>query len=423
MPLTLLALATVLLVASLTGYAFQRIGQPRVIGEIVGGILLGPTLLGALPLDLSARLFPKSAQSGIGAIGAVAIAAYMFTIGLRLDLPLIAAKRRLVLSVSAASLILPFIVAVPLALLTYPANSRVDGAVIRELPFVLFLGTAFAVTALPVLVRILEDRRLTLSPIGQLATACAVIQDTAGWVLLAVVLAVARASKGGGLFETLGGGIALVVVAFALARPLLLSGALHARQRPERSPFLLVVLLGFIVLWAASSDAIGLSPAFGGLIFGFACGHGNSQLCTYLVDKLSPLARMLLPAYFLAPGLTVNLRAIGVSGALFVALMLLVASLGKVGGVTLAARHNKLTWKHSAMLGALMNTRGLVELVVLQAGYTAGLLGPRLFTELVAMAIATTLATGPLLNLLARVRTVGPVATAPVPGALRLGSD
>jgi Kef-type K+ transport system membrane component KefB len=401
----LLDLSVLLVTATLMGLAFRRIGQPSVLGEIIAGIVLGPTVLGALPGHPSASLFPKVDVSAISAIGQVALVLYMLLIGLRIQLPRSRGRLRAAGTVSLTSLLLPLFLSIPVAVALYPKNAIVAGHRVSELAFVLLIATVFAITAVPVLLRILADHDLVTTNVGRLATTSAIAQDLSVWILLAVVLTVARSNAGPPVALTVLGGIALAGAQPTLVRTLL-RRAVGSQESQIASPELVTGVLGLAALSAACSAAIGLSPIFGALLSGVTFRSAARPVAERLADQLAPLTLGLLPTYFLAPGLTVDLRTIGSSGLVVILVTLAVASVGKVGGGCLGGRQTGLSWTESWTLGVLMNTRGLVELIVLQTAFAAGILGRQLFSELVVTALLATMSAGPLLLLLGRRRTL-----------------
>jgi Kef-type K+ transport system membrane component KefB len=395
---SLAALAAVLLTATVIGAGFRRLGQPAVIGQILGGLLLGPTVLGAIPGDPSAALFSPTTRTAIEALGEAGVVCYVFTLGLELNLAAVRERGRLVCTVSAAALLTPFLLALPLGLALYSSDRTAAMHGIGELPFVLYIGLVFSITAVPVLASIIADRGLAGMRIARIALVCAVAQDFAVWVLLAVILTLVRAGHGGGhllelVAESAGLLLALTVVRWLLRR--------RARAGGSAAQATISGLAGCAVLSAAASSAIGLQPIVGAVLCGMTLGAGigREQRQLVLRNLRPPIEGLLLPAYFLAPGLAIDLRTIGAGGLAMITGMVALATVGKVGGGALASRLCGLSWRQAGVVGTLMNARGLVELIVLRVGYSAGLISARLLGELVATAVLTTVMTGPLLNL------------------------
>lgn len=404
----LLAMAVIVLTARVVGWLFARVGQPEVIGEIVGGIVLGPTLIGA---SLDRTLFPADVLPALSVVGQLGLVLYMFTVGLHLNVRLARREPRSVSLISAASVAAPFALAMPLAALLYSHDSVVHGQHVRSVVFFLFFGTALSITAFPVLARILEERRLQHTRIGILATACAAAQDVAGWLMLAAVLTVARADSGvGGIGKTALGSVGCVIGILLLAYAV---GFLNKRVAAIRGvdpdhrgqfPLLYSATLIALLVSAAATQAVGLHAVFGAFLFGAALRRPIPVAAREpLRERILPLTRgLLLPIYFIIPGLSVNLRSVGGREALDIVLILIVACGGKLGGAYLTSRAAGLRRADAAMMGALMNTRGLIELVVLQVALASQIIGDTLFSEMVVVAVVTTLMTQPLMSLILR---------------------
>lgn len=408
---TFLAIGVIVLVARCVGLLFQRFHQPLVVGEIVGGLLLGPTVLGGLAGN---SVFPLGIRPSLDLVGQLGLALYMFMVGLRLKLRAARRNPRMVSVISIASILVPFALAMPLAAFLYRHHSVVGGHAVDRRAFYLFVGTALSITAFPVLARILEDRRMQGTELGVIAMACAAIQDVIGWCLLAVVLAIASAHGGlSSLARIALEAASCVAGIFVLSRVVRLAetddgeaSGLGPMITSESGVnwVLLPAAVGGVLLCAAGTQAIGLHAVFGAFLFGVALRRSLSVAARdALIQRLTPITMgVLLPVYFITPGLHVNLRTISPHGATEVVLILLAACAGKIGGASLAARSSGLSGRQAAVMGTLMNTRGLIELVVLQVALSAGILDGRLFSELVLMAVLTTMMTPPLLALLFR---------------------
>jgi K+:H+ antiporter len=402
----LLGFSVLLITSAALGAVFRMASQPAVIGEILGGVLLGPTLLGALPGSPSAALFTADSLRVINGLGQVGIVLYVFTLGLQLDLRVALRRSRLVSAVALASAIAPFILALPVGLALYHSEKTLAAHGVGELPFVLFIGLAFSVTAVPVLARIIADRGLERMQLAQAALTSAIAQDLFSWLALAVILSLA---KGHGSQTS---PLITIVAGAGLVATLLLShrvrihrgGAAKSDRRTinDEGSTRVVLLFGGAALTAAATSAAGLQPIIGAVVCGIACSRLlSTDRSKDQVLRLQPfLQSVLLPCYFLAPGLAINFRSLTLSNLALIAVMVAIASLCKVGSASLASRLCGLTWRQAGIVGVLMNARGLVELVLLRIGFTAGLVSPRLFSELVATAIITTALTGPLLTFL-----------------------
>jgi Kef-type K+ transport system membrane component KefB len=401
----LLGFSVLLITSAALGAVFRLASQPAVIGEILGGVLLGPTLLGALPGSPSTALFTADSLKVINGIGQVGIVLYVFTLGLQLDVGVALRRSRLVSAVALASAIAPFILALPVGFALYHSEKTLAAHGIGELPFVLFIGLAFSVTAVPVLARIIADRGLERMQLAQAALTSAIAQDLFSWLALAVILSLASHGSQTSPLVTILAGAGLVATLLMSHRVRIRHGwaaKIGRRTIKDEGSTRVVLLFGGAALTAAATSAAGLQPIIGAVVCGIACSRLlSTDRSKDQVLRLQPfLQSVLLPCYFLAPGLAINLRSLTLSNLALIAVMVAIASLCKVGSASLASRLCGLTWRQAGIVGVLMNARGLVELVLLRIGFTAGLVSPRLFTELVATAIITTALTGPLLTFL-----------------------
>jgi Kef-type K+ transport system membrane component KefB len=393
--------------------------QPDVIAYVLAGFVLGPSLLGNLPGDPSTYLFPEQVRSALSVIGSLGLVVFAFAIGLGLDLGGLRRQSRAVFSVSLGALVAPLLAGAVLALVLYPAHREVGDATVPRLAFVLFLATAMAVTAFPVLVAIVDERGIHDSSLGRLAVGSAAVQDAVGWILLAVALAVF--SGGSGPLRIVAEALGFLV-ALALARPLLRRALLNPALGGSGGEIgTLAIALGFAAACAGATQAIGLHLVVGAFVAGVAFPRdlGSPARGPAVVGAVMPITMaLLMPIYFLGPGLGVDVGAIGDGGFVELGAIFVVACASKLLGGTLGARSAGLPWSEARVLGVLLNTRGLMELVVLTVGYTEGVLDRSLFSELVIVALATTMMTGPLLDLLKR-RGAGAAGEAPtvaVPG-------
>jgi Kef-type K+ transport system membrane component KefB len=346
----LAALAVILLTTRVVGYAFQRIAQPAVIGELVGGILLGPSLLGWIAPGVFERLFPPAIVPLLQVHAQAGVIIFMFLVGLELDLRAIRNSGSATVAISNMSIILPFALGYALA---HPLHERFAPSQ-RFLPFALFLGVSMAVTAFPVLARILRDRRIDRTRMGALALACAAVGDVTAWSLLVVVVAISE-------FGNLGRALSHI-------------------------PGLIVEHLHHYAIFAA--------------FFLGAVMPGRSRIPGGVHDRLAGIvSAFFLPVFFAFSGLRTQVGLIeGLTSWIWCSAIIAVACAGKFGGGTLAARFVGIGWRDAVALGVLLNTRGLVELIVLNVGLDLGIVTPTLFTMLVLMALATTFMTSPLLQ-------------------------
>jgi Kef-type K+ transport system membrane component KefB len=403
-----LALAIVVTLAATHGMArlVRPAGQPPVVGEMIAGLLLGPSLLGALPGDPSKAIFTSQVTGVLKELAEIGVVLYLFLVGLELGVSGVSKRRGPLLGISLSSLALPFLLGVLLALHLYGAHDLVAGRIVSRTAFTLFLGTALATTALPVLSRILTDTGLDRSRLGSLAIACAAVMDVLGWILLALAVAVARSSGAAGFLRTVIEGVVFVAVLVVVVRPLL--GWAISRQDPSRRPPLgfILLILAIVLGLAALSEAIGLHAFLGAVLFGAVYPRRrNPRSTSSLITTLRPVTvGAILPFYFLLPGLRIDLRHLGGGSLVELLLILAVACFGKLVGAGVAARACGFLWREASVMGTLMNTRGLIELVVLGVGVSAHVLDARLYGLMVVMALLTTMMTGPLLRVLLRPR-------------------
>ena len=394
--LLLLQMGVVIVAARLLGRAIRRFGQPAVIGEILAGVLLGPSLLGLLWPQALAFLFPPSALGPLQLLAQLGVLLFMFAVGLELDLGELRRQARAALVVSHASMVLPFLLGLGLALALFPQLAP-PGVPFQS--FALFFGVAMSITAFPVLARILEERRMTDTPIGRAAIASAAMGDASAWCLLALVVALAHARGAGTALLTTALALAFVLALHLLLKPLL-ARLFDARLAADRGgssalALALVLLLGC----AAFTEVIGIHALFGAFLAGTAMPRG-AAFREPLKERLQGFSTVgLLPLFFALTGLRTQIGLLqGAQDWLLCGLIVLVAVAGKLGGTLLAARCTGSSWREAFALGALMNTRGLVELIVLNLGYDLGILSARVFTMLVLMALITTCMAGPLLS-------------------------
>ena len=397
----LLALTVVMIVARLMGALFRRLDQPAVIGEVVGGILLGPSLLGRVAPDTAALVLPADAAPFLSIISQLGVILYMFLVGLELDLGVMRTRARTTIAIATAGMIVPFALGVALAAAIHQGDAP---AGVPLTPFALFMGVSMSITAFPVLARILGDHGLQRTAMGVIALTSAAIGDATAWCLLALVVGVTQASTGAA--------IVTVVMTVAYVALMLTAGrALMTRAVPRLDASIsvgeqsLTLVLVAVLLSALATEFIGVHAIFGAFLFGAIIPH-RSAIARHVREKIEDVVRvMLLPAFFAFTGLRTEIGLLQSPDDWLLCLVIVaVATAGKFGGATLAARASGVDWRNSAALGILMNTRGLVELIVLNIGLDLGVLTPRLFTMLVVMALVTTMMTSPILMALLRKR-------------------
>jgi Kef-type K+ transport system membrane component KefB len=393
------AVAAIIVTARLVGSLFRRFGQPAVIGEIVGGVLLGPSFLGWIAPAVYAHLLPPMIVPALGIHAQLGVILYMFLVGLELDLGVIRRRGRATVAISHASIILPFLLGAALARVLYP---RVSSADVAYTPFVLFLGVSMSVTAFPVLARILRDRGMSRTPMGAIALACAAVDDATAWCLLAVVVSIAQ-TRAWDAVRTLLLTVGFVAVVLLVVAPVVARLVERAERSHRSLRAALPVVLVSVLASAAATQYIGIHALFGAFLFG-AIVPGGGAIASVLTRRLEGVVTILfLPVFFAFTGIRTEIGLLGAASDWgLCALIVLVACVGKCGGAAAASRLTGFGWRDSAALGVLMNTRGLVELIVLNIGLDLRVISPKLFTMLVVMALVTTFMTSPLLTLLLR---------------------
>jgi Kef-type K+ transport system membrane component KefB len=395
----LLDLALIVAVSRALGALCTRIHQPPVIGEIMGGILLGPSLLGWLAPNLSHVLFPPPAVELLGNLSQVGLVLFMFTVGAASHANDPQQGRRAAV-ISAGSIVLPFGLGCAIGLALAPVF---PGRIASPQLFGAFMGAAMSVTAFPVLARILSNRGMLKTPVGALAIACAAVDDVAAWLMLAAITAGASGARRGTSFLFVAGLFAAwLVVMILVVRPAvqrLWTRWLEARSENTGA-------LAFVIVLALASGAvtesIGVHALFGAFFAGVMMPR-SPRLAALLAARVEPLVSvLLLPVFFAFTGLRTNFRALSSPAMLRWAVIVIAAAIvGKLAGAMITARLTGVSWRHSAVVGVLLNTRGLVELVVLNVGLDLGILPPELFSVMVVMALVTTFMAAPALSLLA----------------------
>jgi Kef-type K+ transport system membrane component KefB len=392
-----IAVAVVMLVARLFGMAAVALKQPRVMGEVVAGITLGPTVLGALFPGVQAAIFPTDIVPYIGVVAQLGLIFYMFMVGLELDLSQLRGRLGQVAAVSNASVALPMLLGITVAVGIY----ELVAPEIKFAGFALFMGVSMSVTAFPVLARILVERRMLKRPVGALVLASAAVDDVTAWFLIALATAVAAAGSGADVLRTIALAVAFCIVMGFVVRPLL-SRVSTAYDEAGTVPGGWVALIfAGVLLSAYATEEIGIALIFGAFVMGLVMPrHAElTEDVTYRVEAF--VVTLLLPLFFAYTGLRTNIGLIdrpelwAITGVL-----LAVAIVGKFGGAALAARFTGFDWRSSSVIGVLMNTRGLTELIVLNLALELGVISEALFAMLVIMALVTTFMAGPLLRLL-----------------------
>lgn len=399
-PLSLLLAQVILIVllARIFGAWFVKMGQPAVIGEMVAGIVLGPSVAGVLLPGASHFIFPASSLGRLRMLSQVGVILFMFAVGMEMDVRHLRGKAAAAVMISHVSIVFPYFLGVLLSWFIYPSFAPPN---VRFVAFALFMGIAMSITAFPVLARIIEERGLTQTYLGSAALTCAAVDDVTAWSILAVVIAFAKAGTIGSSAMTLLLVAAFVLAMFFLGRPML-NRLTKSQQQPGAIPGkgIVVGILTLVFSSALFTEIIGIHALFGAFLAGVIM-PANPQFRAHLRDRLESFSSgFLLPLFFAFTGLRTQIGLLndGASWAVCLAIVL-TATAGKLGGSMVAARCTGMNWPDSFALGALMNTRGLVELIVLNIGLDLGILSPRVFAMMVMMALMTTLLTGPLLSL------------------------
>jgi len=387
-------LLVVIAAARATGALFLKLGMPAVVGEMTAGILLGPSLLGHLSPSAFAYIFPADSIGALRLFSQIGICLFMFTVGMELKGEHLRHKVHSAVAVSHASIVVPFILGTALATVLY---DTLAGPQASFRAFALFIGISLSITAFPVLARILQERGMTHTPLGATAIACAAVDDVTAWSIMAFVVAMSRsASLGGAAVSLL---LALIFVAFMLMVVKRILPRVLDTKNSEPSSSTLAIVVCLLLAASLATELIGIHALFGAFLAGVVMPDtgGFRERLRVRVEKFSSV--MLLPLFFAFTGLRTEIGLMaGLHDWLICGLIVFLATAGKLGATAVAARWTGLSWRDSLRLGALMNTRGLMELIALNIGYDLGILSPQIFTMLVLMALVTTYMTGPLLT-------------------------
>jgi Kef-type K+ transport system membrane component KefB len=395
--LLLLQIAVVLLAARGVGWVARRLRQPQVVGEMAAGILLGPSLLGWAAPGVSTALFPAASLGPLHSLSQIGLILFMFLVGLELDPKLLRNRGRAAVMISHASIVAPFLLGTALALHLYP---RYSDASVSFVEMALFLGAAMSVTAFPVLARILTERNLLGTKVGALTIVCAAVGDVTAWCILAAIVAFVRSGAAlGGLTITLVGSIAYVAVMLHGVRPLFSRIETYYRTRGRMTSEVVAAILLLLLASAWTTEWLGIHALFGAFLLG-AVLPKEPGFVHDLAVRLEDLTVILfLPLFFAYTGLRTSIGLLDEPSLWLDCLLVTgVAVAGKLGGSALAARSCGLDWREAGALGTLMNTRGLMELVILTIGLDLGVISPVLFVMMVLMALVTTIMTTPMLE-------------------------
>jgi Kef-type K+ transport system membrane component KefB len=397
-PLSILLtqIIVILIFAGLFRRLFRWMAQPPVMGEMVAGIVLGPSVLGLLFPQAMAFLFPPASLETLRLLSQIGVVIFMFLVGMELNIQHLREKGTSAVMISHASIIIPFLLGSGLSIFLY-RDLASPGTSFHA--FALFIGVAMSITAFPVLARILEDRKLSQTHLGAIAITCAAVDDVTAWCILALVIALVKAT-----------GVEISAITIILT--LSFAGAMFFLVRPQLSRVikepdsqlhrrrLIPLILAFLLACALITESIGIHALFGAFLAGVVMPP-STEFRIFLKDKLEAFGSYaLLPLFFVFTGLRTQVGLLtDLQDWLMCGVIILVAIAGKLGGSMLMARWTGMSWSQSFAIGTLMNTRGLVELVVLNIGYDLGILSGRIFAMMVLMALVTTFMTGPLLSL------------------------
>lgn len=396
--LLLMQIITIVLVARIFGWIFRKIGQPTVIGEIIAGIALGPSLFGLYFPDLNQSLFPVASLGNLQVLSQVGLILFMYVIGMELDLKVLKNKANDAVVISHASIVIPFALGIGLSYFIYHEFAP-EG--VEFLSFGLFMGIAMSITAFPVLARIVQERGIHKTRLGTIVITCAAADDITAWCLLAAVIAIVKAGTFVSSLYIIALAVVYVLAMLFIVKPFLKRiGDLYADKGNLNKPVVAIFFLTVIVS-AYSTEVIGIHALFGAFMAG-AIMPESAKFRNIFIEKVEDIAViLLLPLFFVFTGLRTEIGLINepylwkITG-----FIILVAVIGKFIGSALAARFVGQNWRDSLTIGALMNTRGLMELVVLNIGYELGVLSPKVFTMMVIMALVTTFMTGPALDII-----------------------
>jgi Kef-type K+ transport system membrane component KefB len=399
-PLSILLLQVIIILftSRIFGILFKKIGQQTVIGEIIAGVILGPSIFGWLFPDLFAIIFPHNSFISLQFLSQIGLAFFMYVVGMDLDLSKIKSRTHEAFIISQVSIIFPFFLGTCVSYYIYDELAPEN---VSFLSFAMFMGIAMSITAFPVLARIIKERGLTKTPLGVLAITCAAVDDVTAWCLLAAAIAIVKAGSITSSLFTIGLAIVYIVFMLYVVKPWIqrLSDKRIKGGKIDKT----FVSISFFLLLASAyfTEIIGIHALFGSFIAGVVMPN-NIRLKENIADKIEDVSTiLLLPIFFAFTGLRTQIGLLNESHLWVVCLLVLgVAITGKLAGSAFTARIIGRPWKDSLSIGALMNTRGLMELIVLNIGYDLGVLGPEIFSIMIIMALFTTFMTGPLLDLI-----------------------
>lgn len=392
----LIQITGILLAVKFFSFLFKYIGQPKVIGEIIAGIFLGPSFLGALFPQTFHAVFPNSSLETLGMLSQIGLMLFMFVIGLELDFNLLKNKLNKTLIISHAGILVPFLFGVTAAIWVYEEYAA---GYTSFLPFALFIGISMSITAFPVLARIIQERGMTNTNIGVLSIASAANDDVTAWCIMAIVIAIARAGTFASAFFTIAITVGYILFMFFILRKILEKiGKKYITNDAIGNSFVGFIFI-IMVISAVTTELIGIHAIFGAFMAGIIM-PSNWRFRNVMIEKIKDVTLTLfLPLFFVYTGLRTQIGLINTPELWGVCVVFIfVAIAGKLGGCSIAARLTGETWRDSFVIGVLMNTRGLMELIALNIGYEMGILPPQIFVIMVIMALVTTFMTTPLIG-------------------------
>ncbi len=394
----ILQILVIVVFSRVLGRLMSLIGQPTVIGEIIAGIMLGPSLLGMFFPEVSAFLFPLESLSNLQFLSQIGLILFMFIIGMELDLGIIKKRAKAALFISNTSIILPYLMGVVLSYFLYERFSPLGADFVS---FSLFMGIALSITAFPVLARIVQERGITKTTMGSIVITSAAINDITAWGILAIVVAIANATAIAGAIITILLSLIFIALMLLVIKPLLDKIAVNYTVQETVSKTVVAAVFGVMLFSAFITESIGIHALFGAFMAGVIMPH-NIRFKAIMTEKMEDVSLvLLLPLFFVYTGLRTEIGLLNDNSLWNVAwIVIIVAVAGKFLGSALASRLTGQSWRSSLTIGALMNTRGLIELVALNIGYDIGILSPEIFTILVLMALITTFMTGPAMSLI-----------------------
>lgn len=398
--------AVVLGASWLLGAAARRIGQPTVVGQIIAGILLGPSLLGRLPGHLTSHLFTHQAIPYISVIAQLAVVIFMFTVGYEINFRSMRGHSRSALLIAMAALLIPLALGSGIAVGARREFSAIGEHHANGRSFVLFIGVAISITALPVLAAIVRERGIAGTKVGVVATAAAGFMDVPAWLILAIALIGTKAAGTRPWLVTVLLFAGFVAVMFLVVRPAL-KWWIRRPRAVVSSQVPVALVLAVAGAWATAS--LGLHPIFGAFIAGLAMPGKEDAPDADVLHSMEVAGGLLLPLFFVVTGLTTNIGSLNGTDVALLAMIVACAMFGKIGPGYAMARLSGLDTRQSATVAVLVNTRGLTELIALNVALNAGIINAQLFTLLVLMALITTIMTGPLISMIGRMKKRMPV--------------